>query len=71
MDGILENPVMTSKIVNRFNKIGDATELVSITETTFKSLMLKMLSRFMKKSFQKRQDGDLWKLKEVIEGMPR
>lgn len=63
----LENPVMISRIENRFNSIGNDTELVAISETKFKPIMLKIMSTFMKKAFQKRQHSDLEKLKEVIE----
>lgn len=51
-----------------FTDLGDGTtQLKSTNDIQFKMFALKVLAPFLKKSFQKRQDGDMAKLKELIE----
>ena len=66
--GTLTHHSMDGVIEANFTDLGDGTtQLESINDTKFKMFALQVLSPFLKKSFQKRQDSDLAKLKELIE----
>ena len=69
LTGTLTMPkMMESSIQNIFKEIdADKTELTCITEIKFEMFSLKLFGFFLKKGFQKRQDGDLKKLKIAIE----
>ena len=67
--GILSNPSMESHMETLFTDMGDGrTKLLSISDVKFKSWMFRLMGRFMKKGFQSRQDADLNRLKQAIEG---
>ncbi|MDN5203214.1 SRPBCC family protein [Fulvivirgaceae bacterium BMA10] len=66
--GILRHRSMESIMLNTFEDVGhDRTSLVCTVDTKFKSLPFKLFGSMMKKSFQKRQDADLNRLKECLE----
>lgn len=66
--GTLSHHSMDALMEVNFTDLGNGTtQLESINDTKFKMFALQVLSPFLKKSFQKRQDGDMAKLKELIE----
>lgn len=66
--GVLTHAMMVSKIKMLFKEAGNnSTEVESSADTTLKSFGMRVMSFLIKRSFQKRQDEDLKRLKEVIE----
>ena len=67
--GILRFPkVMESTLVNTFKDLGDGrTEYRCVVDGKFLSFGWKLMGIFMGGAFKKRQDGDVQRLKEVIE----
>lgn len=66
--GTITHHSMDAKLEVNFTDLGDGrTEIGSINDTKFKMFALQVLSPIMKGYYQKRQDGDLAKLKELIE----
>ena len=56
-----------SSISMTFTDLGSQTGLACTAVMDFTSLLFKLLSPLMKRSFQKRQDGDLNRLKAFVE----
>lgn len=67
-NGTITGPMITSVLRNEFKDLGNGTtELVSDTDVEFKGMLMKIVSMFIKGSFQKRQDDDLQKFKTLVE----
>lgn len=68
LKGTLTHDMMESTMDNQFEDLGDGrTKVTATVNTKFKSLVFKLLSPFMKRGFQNRQNNDLRRLKELVE----
>lgn len=67
--GTLYHKYFMSYIENKFDDLGDGrTSIIVDSEIRFKSLPWNIMGAFMKKTIQERQDEDLKRLKEAVEG---
>lgn len=63
-----ENEILKTEMQIVFESLdASSTRIVVTTNTKFKVLTFKLLSFFLKKSFQKRLDNDFFRFKEVLE----
>ncbi|MEJ2006053.1 MAG: SRPBCC family protein [Cyclobacteriaceae bacterium] len=67
----LDSDVMTYRIETTLEELGEQTRVTMTAQTTMKAFSFKILSPFLSKSFQKRQDEDLRRFKELAESEER
>lgn len=68
-EGRLTHKTMESDLTTTFRDLGEGrTELICSVDTHFRSFPLRLFGPLMKGTFQRRQDGDFQRLKQVIEG---
>jgi uncharacterized protein YndB with AHSA1/START domain len=66
--GILSSAMMVNNVENYFNDIGNnQTEYSISSDTQFKGFFWKQVGPLMKGEFKKRQEGDLQRLKQILE----
>ena len=66
--GTLSSPMMVNTVTNYFNDLGNnQTEYSLSSDMQFKGFFWKQVGPLMKGEFKKRQEGDLQKLKQVLE----
>ena len=67
--GTLSSPMMVNTVTNYFNDLGNnQTEYSLSSDTLFKGFFWKQIGPLMKSEFKKRQENDLQRLKQVLEG---
>ena len=67
--GTLSSPMMVNTVTNYFNDLGnDQTEYSLSSDTQFKGFFWKQVGPLMKGEFKKRQENDLQRLKQILEG---
>ncbi len=68
IETIQENEILKTEMQVVFEPLyASSTRIVVTTNTKFKVLTFKLLSFFLKKSFQKRLDNDFFRFKEILE----
>ena len=66
--GILDSSMMSNKVTNNFNVLGnDQTEVSLSSDTQFKGFLWKQIGALMKGEFKRRQESDLQTLKHILE----
>ena len=65
----LDHPVMTYRIKTQLEESNAGTRVLIENLATMKAFSFKVLSPFLRKSFQKRQDEDLTRLKSLVESI--
>lgn len=66
--GILNSSMMSNKVTNSFNDLGNGQTEVSLSsDTQFKGFLWKQIGPLMKGEFKKRQEKDLQTLKRLLE----
>ena len=66
--GILDSSMMSNKVTNNFNDLGNGQTEVSISsDTQFKGFLWKQIGSLMKGEFKRRQEKDLQTLKQILE----